>query len=191
MSALDLGTREGLPDALRVLLDEYPRDAWETHPEFGQLTQFWLHKHLTFRKLLAMLTDEAQGALDGKLAVETHAARVSRLGGMLYGDLHGHHNIEDAHYFPALVRLEPQIEAGFDLLERDHEAMDGLLARFAETANAVIGAGAEPPAARRNATGAFLKGLEDFRLSLDRHLVDEEEIIVPVLLKHGERALGG
>ena len=40
--ALSLARRDGLPDALRVLLAEYPREAWESHPNLTALMRFWL-----------------------------------------------------------------------------------------------------------------------------------------------------
>ena len=38
----DLETRQGLPDALRYLVEKYPRDIWESHRNFDELTRFWL-----------------------------------------------------------------------------------------------------------------------------------------------------
>ena len=32
---LDLETRSGLPEAMRILLAEYPREAWEADPNFS------------------------------------------------------------------------------------------------------------------------------------------------------------
>ena len=63
-----LETRTGLPDALRVLLAEYPREAWETHDNFGALIRFWLDRHLRFRRLMETMTAETERALDGDLA---------------------------------------------------------------------------------------------------------------------------
>ena len=40
MSDLDLSHRTALPDALRVLLAEYPREAWEADPTFSALIRF-------------------------------------------------------------------------------------------------------------------------------------------------------
>ena len=50
---LALGVRAGLPDALRVLLADYPREGWESHPHFTGLVRFWLDRHLMFRPLQA------------------------------------------------------------------------------------------------------------------------------------------
>ena len=40
------------------------------------------------------------------------------------GHLHGHHRLEDQHYFPAMRRAEPRLDKGFDLLAADHERID-------------------------------------------------------------------
>ncbi|SFE83947.1 hemerythrin domain-containing protein [Roseivivax sediminis] len=178
---LALGRREGLPDALRALLEAYPRDSWEAHPGFGGLVEFWLERHLMFRKLCAMLREDAEGAVDGRLAPETQQGRLARYGTMLVNELHGHHQIEDHHYFPALSGLEPQLVRGFTLLDGDHHAMDGLLDRFAKAGNAVLQGQGE--------VGPFREEVLSFEAMLDRHLVDEEELIVPVILKHGAGGL--
>jgi len=181
MTDLDLTRRTGLPDALRVLVTEMPRDEWEAHPAFRGLAAFWLEKHLVFRKLAAILRDEAQARLEHRLDPAAHAARVSRFGGMYLGELHGHHNVEDAHYFPVMAGLDSRVARGFDLLDADHHALDALLADFADRANAVIRAGTEG----HDATGAFLDSVTRMEGFVDRHLIDEEEIVVPLILRHG------
>ena len=173
-----LQERDGLPEALRVLLQAYPRADWEVHANFGELVRFWLDRHLMFRKLTETLHEDLHGLLDNQMAFEAYAPRLSRFGGMLLNQLHGHHQIEDMHYFPQLIGLDARVSRGFDLLEADHAEMDGLLHGFAEGANAVL-QGGEP--------GRFLDQLEQFGGLLDRHLVDEEEIIVPVILHTGFR----
>ena len=177
----DLRTRAGLPDALRVLLEAFPKEGWEANPRYGPLTRFWLERHLGFRKLTELLREEAEAASDGRLAPEIHGPRLARLGTMLIQGLEGHHGVEDHHYFPRLARLAPELERGFVILDADHHALDEELAGFAEAANDAIRGGEAGPLAGR------LAGLERF---LDRHLTDEEELIVPVILRAGEGALG-
>ncbi len=177
-SSDDLHYRSGLPDALRVLADAYPRANWETHANFGEMIQFWMQRHLMFRQLTQVLREDAQALLDKNMAFETYAQRLSHYGGTFLNQLHGHHQIEDAHYFPQLIQLDPRLERGFELLEADHEAIDPLLNDFAQGANAVL-KGADP--------GAFLKRINGFEALLDRHLTDEEEIVVPVVLETGFR----
>lgn len=179
---LKLETRDGLPDALRVLLQDYPRDTWPDHDNFAGLVAFWLDRHLMFRRLMTTLIDDAEQAVDRRIDASSHASRISRHGSMLLQGLHGHHQIEDHHYFPVLSSREPSLDRGFTLLDADHHAMDALLTGFAEGANAVIQGTAEP--------GPFRADLLTFQARLDRHLVDEEELIVPVILKHGPSGLG-
>jgi iron-sulfur cluster repair protein YtfE (RIC family) len=178
-----LATRAGLPDALRVLLEKYPRAGWEAHSNFDGLTRFWLERHLMFRRLQAMLLDTTQTALDQGEDPRRTAASLHRLASMLLGELHGHHNVEDAHYFPLLQRLEPRLEAGFTLLDADHHALDPLLHGLADKTNAALAA---LPEANRE-IGALHAELARFGRFLDRHLTDEEEIVVPVILEHGAR----
>ena len=187
LEGLALDTRAGLPDALRVLLAEYPREAWARDPGFSPLIRFWLDRHMMFRKLSERMADDARAALEGRSDPRAHAAALARFGGMFAQELHGHHHIEDAHYFPVLARHDARLERGFTLLDADHHALDGHLQAFVTRANAVLQAEAR---ARHDATAAFLDGLEGFAPLLERHLTDEEDLVVPVLLKHGERGIG-
>jgi iron-sulfur cluster repair protein YtfE (RIC family) len=189
MSDLDLATRAGLPDALRVLVAEYPRAGWPEARHFDGLVAFWLGRHLLFRRLCTIMTAETQALLDRRIAGETFAARLARRGGQLVSELDGHHRIEDAHYFPLLARAEPRLAAGFDLLDGDHRALHHHLAAFADAAESALAARAD--AARlHDAAGAFLAALDRLDRLLARHLEDEEDLVVPVILRHGAGALG-
>lgn len=178
---LSLEARNGLPEPLRVLLRDYPREAWEAHPQFGGLVQFWLERHMMFRKLMAMLEDDALAMLDRSLEPRAYAGRLSRFGGMLVQQLHGHHQIEDLHYFPTLVGLDARISSGFDILDKDHDALGGLIDQFTLSANGVLQRAEQDAAVREQAAG-FLDELTGFQRLLDRHLNDEEELVVPVIL---------
>ncbi|MDJ0821162.1 MAG: hemerythrin domain-containing protein [Paracoccaceae bacterium] len=178
---LDLTSRKGLPEALRVLLAEFPRPDWEAHANFTGLVQFWMERHVMFRRLTEALREDAEAAVDGRLDPVQHGARLGRLGSMLVQQLHGHHQIEDHHYFPQLIGMERRLSRGFDVLDKDHHALDGLLGRFTEKANAVLQGQGE--------AGVFHAELVSFEGLLHRHLEDEEDLIVPVLLKHGTGGL--
>jgi iron-sulfur cluster repair protein YtfE (RIC family) len=187
MTDLSLTTRPGLPEALTVLLADYPRDGWTFHNNFDGLVAFWLDRHLNFRTLTARMMAEARAVLDGRLDPERHAASLSRMGNRFLTELHGHHQIEDQHFFPRLTRLERRLEHGFQMLETDHHAIDGLLHRFTTAANAVLTGWQGPTHA--TATGAFLTDLQGIGTLLDRHLTDEEDLIVPTILHHGPGAV--
>jgi len=189
-----LDQRTGLPPALKVLLDQYPRPLWEGHGNFDGLTRFWLDRHLAFRDLLAALRAETQGFLDNLSDPRVHARRIMQMGNALIEGLHGHHGIEDAHYFPLLARAEPRLESGFALLDADHQALDGKLQALAQGANAHLaalqpgqGAGRAGALAGHKTAGGLLAGLSAFEGFLDRHLTDEEDLVVPVILHHAPR----
>jgi len=177
-----LDQRDRLPDALRVLLTGYPGDIWESHVNFDGLTRFWLERHLMFRELLGKLEAGAEAALDRRIDAQLYRHQTQRLAGMFLNQLHGHHMIEDHHYFPQLSALEPKLARGFEILDADHHALDGHIHALAETTNAMLRADA--PAFEAE-TGVLHTALAGFGRFLDRHLTDEEDLIVPVILKHG------
>lgn len=175
-------TRGGLPDALRVLLEDFPRDVWEAHPNFSGLVAFWLERHVMFRRLTQTLKQDAEATLDAKLDPMQHTARLTKFGSMLITQLHGHHQIEDYHYFPVLAGMAPKLTRGFEILDHDHHDLDGLLNQFSTSANAVLKGG------EVGVLHSEILALEGF---LGRHLEDEEDLIVPVLLKYGSDGLHG
>jgi iron-sulfur cluster repair protein YtfE (RIC family) len=180
----DLAHRPGLPDAMRLLLAQFPKADWAGHPNFHGLVQFWLDRHLNFRRMTLMMQRDAQSLLDGGLEGQAFASRLARMGNQFLTELHGHHQIEDSHFFPRLTQLEPKLDAGFQLLERDHLAIAGFLQRFTTAANGALTVWQDAPALR-TASGLFLSELTAITQVLDRHLTDEEELVVPVILSHG------
>lgn len=177
-----LYTRTELPGEYRLILAEYPRGGWPDHPEFNGLAAFWLDRHLNFRAMMQRLTQDAEARIDARVSVQDYGKRLYRLGASFLGGLEGHHQIEDTAYFPQLAQLEPRIARGFDLLDGDHHDLQDLIEGFARGANAVL---AVPDDAQsREHTGAFHQHLLQFSQMLDRHLTDEEDLVLPVVLKH-------
>jgi iron-sulfur cluster repair protein YtfE (RIC family) len=188
MTDLTLPNRTGLPDALRALLDDIPRDAWESHPRFEGLVRFWLERHMMFRQLLDLMGQEAESVLDKGGDPRRFVQATSHYGRIFVGQMHEHHHIEDEHYFPILRGLDTRIAPGFDILDRDHLALDGHLARFVSDSNAVIRALESRDPSGANAR--FRDGLNDLHRMIERHLTDEEDLIVPVILRYGAGGLG-
>ena len=188
--ALDLARRTGWPDELRLLLVRYPREQWEGHANLGGMARFWLSRHNMFRELSTMIEGITVAFRSGAMpAAEFREQLVPRLQ-FLLSQLDAHHQIEDLHFFPAFRAAEKRLVPGFDVLERDHDAIHADMARTAETANAMLRAlaGDTDTLARRGddyaaASGTLIKGLI-------RHLDDEEDLIVPLILDRGEEALG-
>lgn len=186
---VQLAQRDGLPDALRVLLETHPRSRWESAVGFDGLIRFWLDRHLMFRNVLASLQEDAEARLDRKMEDQTFRTRLSRLGGLFLNELHMHHSIEDHHYFPVLSQRDPRLTRGFEILDADHHALDAWLNGFQTAANAALQADGD--GAGREAVAPLLGELGRMTRLLDRHLTDEEELIVPVILEYGTDGLPG
>lgn len=184
-----LETRSGLPEPLRILLAEAPREGWENDPRFNALLRFWLDRHLSFRAALTTLARDAEAVADRRSDPLAYAAALSQVGGRFVNELHGHHQIEDIHYFPLLAARDPRVSRGFDILDRDHHALDGHLDSFVGGANAVLRL-VENPVELVETAGRFREDLARLGGFLDRHLTDEEELVVPVILKYGMDGLG-
>jgi hypothetical protein len=190
IETLTLARRSGWPDDLRVLVERYPREQWQGHTNLGEMARFWLSRHDMFRELAGMIQAIESQFRSGVLTpAEFPRQFVPRLQ-FLLSQLETHHQIEDFHYFPIFRAADERLARGFDVLEGDHHAIHADMAATAETANALLRAlqgdadtlkacGDEYAAA----SGALLKGLI-------RHLDDEEDLIVPLILDRGEQALG-
>jgi iron-sulfur cluster repair protein YtfE (RIC family) len=174
----DLEHRTGLPDALRVLVADYPREGWERHRNFDGLTRFWLDRHLMFRQMLADMQGQSQALIDKNQA---DPRRLAGVAGNFLNSLHGHHQMEDHHYFPQLTAAEPRLAQGFGLLDADHHALDAHIHALAEKTNAVLQALTTNKPTRESAA-ALNEALTPFGTFLDRHLTDEEELVVPIIL---------
>jgi hemerythrin-like domain-containing protein len=131
---------------------------------------------------MGVLQADAQALIDRRIDPKAWGGRLVRLGSGFLGDLVGHHQIEDDAYFPQLAALEPRIARGFEVLDRDHHDLHALIDRFAKGANSALGKSDD--AARREAAARFLTDLRDFERMLARHLTDEEDLVLPVVLKH-------
>lgn len=176
-----LEARDGLPEALQFLIAQYPRDIWTGHSNFDGLTRFWLSRHLEFRRGLTLMQSEAQTALDGGADAHLTLNNLSRIGTFMAQALHGHHFMEDTHYFPQFLNLEPALDHGFTLLDADHHALDTHI----ETMETGTRALSDPTGALADRIGPLRDHLGQFERFLDRHLTDEEDLIVPIILKHG------
>ena len=186
--ALDLALRLALPDALRALVEEFPRSGWsETRSPFRGLILFWLEKHLSFRRLLDALREDGRQALDGA-DPDAYRRRLARHGGLLVNELHGHHMIEDAQYFPVMEKADPVFARGLRILDADHHALHAMLHELTDGANAVLGH-RDGGSGFRDRVAALQAVLDRADPMLRRHFEDEEELVVPVLLKHEPAAL--
>jgi Hemerythrin HHE cation binding domain len=190
IEALALARRNGWPEHLRVLLARYPREQWDAHENLGGMARFWLSRHVMFRDLSATIEGTTMKFQVGQLpAAEFVRQFVPRLQ-FLLDQLNVHHQIEDMHYFPIFQAAEARLSRGFDVLENDHHHIHIDMARTVETANALLQALRGDADKLRNCGDDYADASAVFLKGLIRHLDDEEDLIVPLILDRGEEALG-
>jgi hypothetical protein len=182
--------RTGWPADLRFLLDRYPRPVWPDHANLGEMARFWLSIHDGFRRLGDSLSAGALDFREGRLEAPAYRAWLGpRLRYFLSGLQH-HHQIEDHQFFPVFGTVEPRLLRGFEVLERDHDSIHQAMLDVVAAANAFLEA---PEADRdrvRHAADRYAAADDGLLTLLRRHLDDEEDLIVPLMLERGERALG-
>jgi hypothetical protein len=186
---LPLASRSGLPDEIAYLRAVHPQIGWRKHPGFGELCDFWLHVHESLRgegrDLIQVTEAFCEGTLNPGQFQRLFVPRINQF----LGHLNGHHQIEDQAYFPRFRALDPRMGAGFDLLQRDHALIHQSLVDLVERAKAMLAALADPGDPRA-AVDAYAAAGETLVRLLHQHLADEEEIVIPALLEHGETSLG-
>lgn len=177
-----------LSDELRILLEEYPREAWQGHANFKDLTRQWMGAHDMFRQLSATVRRETEQFLDKTRDEDDYARRLSHYGSRLVGYLHGHHSWEDYEFFPELSRADNRFDRGLEILENDHVVLDEVLDRFTKDANDLIQLIQAPGKENRNKlqdiAGEIHYWSNGIEKLLDRHLADEEDLVVPIVLHH-------
>ena len=190
IESLALASRKGWPEDLRVLIARYPREQWEIHANLGEMARFWLSRHVMFRELSVAIGDISTQFQAGHLPAAEFAHQfVPRLQFML-DQLNVHHQIEDLHYFPIFKAAEARLALGFDVLEGDHHHIHAEMARTAESANALLQALRAGGDALRRCGENYATVSASLMDGLARHLDDEEDLIVPLILDRGEEELG-
>jgi hypothetical protein len=184
----DLDERDDRDDARdrRALLERFPRSEWRRGD--SSEAAFWLEIHDGFRHGCATLGELGDDYRGGRLTAAGLAARAAPMLRGFIVHLSGHHRIEDDHYFPAFRSAEPRLARRFDALAADHETLQhdidttlaALDALTAAVRHETSGAAAAQAAAERYGRDSAV--LFD---RLCRHLSDEENLVVPLLLARG------
>lgn len=167
----------------------HPRATWRGHIHLGPLARFWLQRHAAFRTLAAALAQGADGLREGHVDSGGFLPWFAPRCETFLRELHGHHTVEDLHLFPLLRAADRRLDRGFDILDADHHEIDRLLHDLAQAhaglCEAFAGRG-EPASA-----GALLsERLQRTLVGLGRHLDDEEDLVIPLILERSEEDLG-
>jgi len=189
-TALDLDRRTGWPADLRVLLDRHPRETWPGHPNLGALCRFWLERHAMFRELAGALARGGAALREGKVDVGAFQPWFAPRMRFFLQQLHHHHLIEDHNYFPVFMAAEQRLVRGFEVLEADHAVIDAAIRELGAASDGLLLALREPSVDLARATAGLGGLLPDFLGKLERHLADEEDLIIPLILERSEAGLG-
>lgn len=189
MSGDDLANRAGLSDAVAWQRSDYPSADWRTHRSFGQLADFWLHVHATLRDEAAQVAAVTDAFREGRSdAAGFQRAVVPGINQFLQ-HLSAHHHIEDQAYFPRFRALDARMAAGFDVLERDHAAIHDALEASVGSARAMLAALGGDRDGERRAADSYAIDHGRLIALLQRHLADEEDLVLPAMLHFGERSV--
>ena len=188
--SLDLDRRTGWPADLRRLLDRHPRSTWPGHPNLGALCRFWLERHAMFRELAQALHQGTAELGEGRLEAGAFQPWFAPRMQVFLQQLHHHHLVEDHNYFPVFIAAEPRLVRGFEALEADHGTIDRAIQELAQASNDLLAALRTPAADLPGATAGLATALPIFLSRLDRHLADEEDLIIPLILERSEAGLG-
>ncbi len=175
---------DGMPPEMQTLLARYPRDSWESHAGFKELTRQWLGAHEMFRRLSATVRKDTELFLDGKKDSQEFASNLSYRGGALVNNLHGHHGWEDRSYFPELLAADSSFKVGLDILEKDHVVLHRGLDDFTQAANQTIRLMQSNNQRSMDEAGKLHTVTTHIESLLVRHLSDEEELAVPIILHY-------
>lgn len=179
-----LHSRARLPEVFAWLEREHPRAEWPVL-KLHASARFWLERHAWFRRTHAGLVEDGRRWRTGGGDPLGYArATLPALSAFLQ-HLDGHHRVESEHYFPAMALQEPRMQAGFALLDRDHDAIHQVLADLAEAAVALNRSFAARWGEAEAAEG-LAKVIEAAGRPLTRHLDDEEDVVVPMLTRYGD-----
>lgn len=187
---LDLDTRAGWPDELRFYLERYPRPLWPGHANLGEMARFWLQIHDGFRDLGGALRAKTIDFREGRSPPEEFRGWLAPRLQTLLSHLHGHHQIEDYQFFPLFSEAEPRLVRGFEVLEHDHEQIHETIVGVVEAANTLLRAAPADLDLLRRSGDAYADHGDALFRRLDRHLGDEEDLIIPLILDRGETTLG-
>ena len=177
-----INKRKGLPSSIQETLLESTRSEWQNHPNFGGKANFFMTIHRDLLDGAAKLSGGIEQLLDvSHIEVSEAAERINLLEASknLIDFAHRHHEIEDHGYFPQFKLMYPELNRGFALLDGDHKILDAALDETQVALSKLTGA-----AITRDQLASLHTGSRALEKILNRHIWDEEEVIIPIFLKH-------
>lgn len=151
------------------------------------MARFWIDKHNYLRSQSDALQNANQEFRAQRMGTSEFGGWIAPRLQRFLAELHGHHQIEDFHYFPGFRQAEPRLGAGFDVLASDHELIHEGIVKIVESINAFLATTtSDPPGnadAQRHAADQYIAASEQLHHRLGRHLADEEDLIIPLMIR--------
>lgn len=158
------------------LYETLPPAEWFS-AEYVYKTSGWLNIHADIRKRQRILTQISDSYHLGGVEWSEYRSQILPRVNQYIFKLHQHHSIEDNSYFPAFIRMYPQLKTGFEILDRDHVHLDGLLHEL----QALNGQLATSESEDKALAEQLHKTLINVSNLLSQHLSDEEDLVIPIL----------
>jgi hemerythrin-like domain-containing protein len=158
------------------LFNKLPPDQWFS-ADYAYKTSGWLKVHTNIRKRQRILTQISVGYQSGEYDWSEYRSQILKRINMHILKLHQHHGVEDEGFFPEFIRMYPQLQAGFEILGRDHVRLDALLDKL-QMQNATL---ARSEAEDKALAEQLHQTLVDATNLLAQHLSDEEDLVIPIL----------
>ncbi len=181
--------RTCLSPVLRKSLFELPRERWALMPGFSGEPEFWTQIHEGLLSASATLAAWSEQALGENEPTRLHqiVPQIRSLGSRLIHHSHQHHHIEDDYFFPVFLKAHAQLKNPLDLLDSDHKVLGEVLDGLEKAVNDLTIRPEGNDAQKRNAWLKQTEGLLHAAQRLDRlfirHIGDEEEICIPIMLR--------
>ncbi|WP_348549361.1 hemerythrin domain-containing protein [Psychrobacter sp. KFRI-CH2-11] len=158
------------------LFNKLPPDQW-FGADYAYKTSGWLKVHTNIRKRQRILTQISEGYQSGEYDWAKYRSQLLKRINMHILKLHQHHGVEDEGFFPEFIRMYPQLQAGFEILGRDHVRLDALLDKLQLQNDTLTRSEVED----KELAAQLHQTLVDATDLLSQHLTDEEDLVIPIL----------
>ncbi|MGI9355577.1 MAG: hemerythrin domain-containing protein [Rhizobiaceae bacterium] len=144
--------------------------------------------HRSFRMMGSHLTEQSNAYESGAVTAEQFRFAMAPRLQQFLGSLDHHHGIGDHLFFPKFMEAKKRLVAGIELLEADHTIIDAEVHKMIKIANALLQTSAlDRDGLKRSGENFAISSRRIVKL-LGRHLDDEEETVIPLVLDSGEEA---
>lgn len=174
--------RNGLPAVIKSQLLPLAREQWSKHARYGGKASFFIQYHGDLLATAAYLKQSLAILLDSSQTLFTWQQLKNPLSAAQYlvDRAHNHHQIEDHVYFPQFRQIMPQLNKGIDLLDKDHKSLE--LALDDLNHMVMMMSMNKVDDIKKQQVKLLADSILHLQRILQRHLYDEEEVIIPIFL---------